>query len=142
MNAEESVLYTWLVSLSKFYTIINKEVKLSHFIAEYITDENFIHKFFISHFLKIADINCTNKLEMIKLNLTKYFDLFSFPHSSTRQLINKTCDSSNKLSIIKIWKLFLTLTFLEEYTYSKYIKIDENICNMTNNSFMGFYQII
>lgn len=144
-NEETTFLFMWVKNLCSHYSIQLKDDKTFHLDQEFIYEEDFIFNFFNHHFPKNSYIdNSTNfnsnspltnnnKLEVIIKNLGIFFEFFSF--SSYKNFTYKLFEYIHlRETKLKIWKTFFTLSLLEEFSYNKYLKLDETITNITNNS--------
>jgi hypothetical protein len=144
-NEETTFLFMWVKNLCIDYSIPFKDEKSFHVNYDFIYEEDLIFNFFNHHFPKnsyienniVSNSNSplsqNSKLEIIILNLGKFFEFFSF--SSYKNFTTKLIDYLHlKETKLKIWKTFFTISLLEEFSYNKYIKLDETITNMTNSS--------
>jgi hypothetical protein len=111
MSIENTFLFLWIKTHSKCYNILESD-KIDSAFIHMIQEEEFIHNFHKNHF--------KNSSGDILLDISKNLDYFSFDKTAVYSLLNSTCK-------IKIWKIFFFLSFLEEFSFNRYIKINENL---------------
>jgi hypothetical protein len=136
MNEGNSVIFVWVKTIASELNLIKCDEKN---LLSLLYDDEFIFQFFCNLFTLTEDGPSECIIDTISSSVVKYFEQFYFSRLQLRNIQSKIFDKwSNKEAKFKIWSLFFTLTYLNEFCYHEETTNHKSQSNLSHNSINNF----